>query len=89
MRSFCYSSCFLFFATKTVRPAPFYRSHVRSFVTSRIRRLDMETVHTAERLHQLRDLMKQAKVDVYGNLSDDLLNLSPESYGNGSRAFRG
>lgn len=42
----------------------------RAFHSSAVRRsaLDMEVVHTAERLGRLRDLMKRNKVDIYSKM---------------------
>ena len=41
----------------------------RPFSVSRLlRQIDMETVDTSKRLAQLRSLMKENKVDIYGRL---------------------
>ena len=59
-------------------PAPFSRFSTRlvrkSFSTTRILAIEMETVNTTERLRKLRNLMKEHKVDVYS------MNNSRSSY---------
>lgn len=56
---------------------PFLRGPFQAYFSSTPKALavDMETVNTTERLRQLRALMKENKVDIYGTLISLILNL--------------
>ena len=59
------------FRTRPQRPVGTTAS-IRSFsISSRLHSIDMETVDTSKRLSQLRELMKEHKVDVYIVPSED------------------
>ncbi len=61
---------------------PFLRGPFQAYFSSTPRALavDMETVNTTERLRQLRALMKENKVDIYGTLVGLIFNVESLSH---------
>lgn len=63
-------------------PSKTSKTHLRPLVkpfhsSSASRCLDMEKVHTTERLRSLRELMKKHQVDIYGHLRETTLADAP------------
>lgn len=57
-------------SSSTIRPCKLYCIPRSKQQSSFAGSLSMDTVHTSNRLAELRSLMKANKVDVYGNVAD-------------------